>query len=666
MRLDLPFIPSSSMATSFKYWRRQLHFISAGETLRQVTACLESRTPGAYLRFGRADIDAVLGMRTATIKLPGALVLEARRAFLLSGENIFKSLQVECPALHLPSRTAAISNREALYRLNVAGACFLDGPVYSYNALSGDAVEDAPALQQFLNFMTACQPGLVYKQCQIRPAAFDKLAPRFSIVVPEDDIYARLDGLEDELVRMAESAPESFTVIVLALGPAGRVLALRLMKRAFPGFLLDMDDLCGIPFESLQAARRPGLLTRSLNNFRAARIPKEEEPEAGLPAQPDGKLTLRFEGPLLGHYSFSIINRELCSRFGRDNRLDLTIRPGDTPFTLDPFNPANSAGFAAIVERVEEPLGRAAQVHISNHARHPFTPPPEGRWVIIQPWDYASLPVRWVGWIRTQIDEVWAPSHFVRSAFLEAGLPPERVAVVPNGVNVRLYRPDARKVKLASRKSFKFLFVGGPFWRKGFDTLLDAYARAFSAHDEVCLVIKSAPEFWTDNGSKLLAAFRSRQGAPEILGIIQALDQVRMAGLYASCDCLVHPYRAEGFALCVAEAMASALPVIVTGMGATLDFCNAGNAFLIPAGLRQMDEKQIDDMPTLDYPSYAEPDLDGLVGWMRYVYEHPREARATARNGMMKIRTEFTWDHAAEIAIQRLLALQNKPLQRLR
>jgi hypothetical protein len=79
-----------------------------------------------------------------------------------------------------------------------------------------------------------------------------------------------------------------------------------------------------------------------------------------------------------------------------------------------------------------------------------------------------------------------------------------------------------------------------------------------------------------------------------------------------------------------------------------------------------MDEKQIDDMPTLDYPSYAEPDLDGLVGWMRYVYEHPREARATARNGMMKIRTEFTWDHAAEIAIQRLLALQNKPLQRLR
>jgi hypothetical protein len=79
-----------------------------------------------------------------------------------------------------------------------------------------------------------------------------------------------------------------------------------------------------------------------------------------------------------------------------------------------------------------------------------------------------------------------------------------------------------------------------------------------------------------------------------------------------------------------------------------------------------MAEKQIDDMPTLDYPSCAQPDLYGLAGWMRYVYEHPREARATARNGMMKIRTEFTLDHAAEIAIQRLLALQDKPLQRLK
>ena len=38
-----------------------------------------------------------------------------------------------------------------------------------------------------------------------------------------------------------------------------------------------------------------------------------------------------------------------------------------------------------------------------------------------------------------------------------------------------------------------------------------------------------------------------------------------MAALYAACDCLVHPYRGEGFGLPIAEAMACGLPVIVTG-----------------------------------------------------------------------------------------------------
>jgi hypothetical protein len=51
---------------------------------------------------------------------------------------------------------------------------------------------------------------------------------------------------------------------------------------------------------------------------------------------------------------------------------------------------------------------------------------------------------------------------------------------------------------------------------------------------------------------------------------------------------------------------------------------------------------------------------------MRYVYEHPNKSGVTARAGMNKIRAEFTWDHAAEIAIQRLTALSDKPIQRMK
>jgi len=194
--------------------------------------------------------------------------------------------------------------------------------------------------------------------------------------------------------------------------------------------------------------------------------------------------------------------------------------------------------------------------------------------------------------------------------------------------------------------------------------LLAAYGRAFSRSDDVSLVVKSVPDFWTKAGARQLAEFRSGVGAPETLSIVQSLEPRRMAGLYAACDCLVHPYRAEGFAICVAEAMASGLPVIVTGSGGTRDYCNEQTAFLLPATQRQMERKQLDDEPTLDYPTYAEPNVDELVERMRYVYDHRQDTRRIANAGMKKIRAEFTWDIAADKAAQRLIALRERPILR--
>jgi hypothetical protein len=98
----------------------------------------------------------------------------------------------------------------------------------------------------------------------------------------------------------------------------------------------------------------------------------------------------------------------------------------------------------------------------------------------VQPWEYGSIPKGWLEALG-QVDEVWAYTEYVRDCYLAAGVPAERVHVVPLGVDCERFSPQAPPLPLPTKKRFKFLFVGGTIHRKGIDVLLEAYARTFTA-----------------------------------------------------------------------------------------------------------------------------------------------------------------------------------------
>lgn len=256
------------------------------------------------------------------------------------------------------------------------------------------------------------------------------------------------------------------------------------------------------------------------------------------------------------------------------------------PYEPHQFGAEADPRFAPLERRMKAMLSRPADIHVRHQWPPNFTPPAQGHWVVMQPWEFGSIPRTWIERMRAEVDEVWAYTDFVRQCYIADGMPPERVHIVPLGANTQRFNPAAAPRRLSTQKRYKFLFVGGTIYRKGPDILLNAYRQAFSAKDDVCLVIKDmgGESFYKgQTAAEYIRQVQRDPNAPEILYLTENMAPGDLPGLYTACDCLVHPYRGEGFGLPIAEAMACSLPVIVTGAGACLDFCDESVAYLIPA-----------------------------------------------------------------------------------
>ena len=266
--------------------------------------------------------------------------------------------------------------------------------------------------------------------------------------------------------------------------------------------------------------------------------------------------------------------------------------------------------------------------------------------------------------MNTMLDEIWVPSNYVKELYIRSGIFEKLVQIIPWGVDTALFNPDTQPAKLKTQKRFKFLFVGGTIYRKGIDVLLKAYLQCFTSNDDVCLVIKDMRFYQSQSAREIIDRAQKRSCAPEILYLEEDLPPSMIPGVYTACNCLVHPYRGEGFGMPIVEAMSCGLPVIVTGSGACLDFCDEHTAYLVPAKIRYLNNKYIGNLETVDYPFLAEPDAGALAGYMREVYQNPDRARIIGQHARDIVCRKFTWDHTAQKIISRFMVLRGQNIRR--
>ncbi|MBI5180544.1 MAG: glycosyltransferase family 4 protein [Nitrospirae bacterium] len=244
----------------------------------------------------------------------------------------------------------------------------------------------------------------------------------------------------------------------------------------------------------------------------------------------------------------------------------------------------------------------------------------------------------------------------MRRVYTDSGIAPHKVIVIPNGVNTSIFRPEGNKMWLDTGKRFKFLFVGGTIYRKGIDILLNTYLRTFTSNDNVVLVIKDfgSNSFYKGQSvTGLIKEIQRTPNAPEVLYMEKDLAEQDMAALYRNCDCLVHPYRGEGFGLPVLEAMACGLPVVVTDGGSTDDFVDDSIGFRVPSK-RVYGEKMVGELETVSEIWHLEIDQDVLSRIMNEIYFNPSVLPGMGMEASRKASAYFNWKDISHKVMERL------------
>lgn len=163
-------------------------------------------------------------------------------------------------------------------------------------------------------------------------------------------------------------------------------------------------------------------------------------------------------------------------------------------------------------------------------------------------------------------DHIVVASELAARSYREAGLPGERVSVVPLGVDLETFRPGDR----TEASGLAALFVGKMTPVKGFDVLLEAWRELAQERPAVRL--------------RVAGQGRRPPGLPE--GTVAApVPHSELPPVYAAADVLILPSRLDGFGLVVSEALACGTPVIVSDHVGAGDLIREGvNGWIVAAG----------------------------------------------------------------------------------
>lgn len=249
-------------------------------------------------------------------------------------------------------------------------------------------------------------------------------------------------------------------------------------------------------------------------------------------------------------------------------------------------------------------------------------------------WESTMVPPHWKEHAK-EYDEWWTANEFGKQAFINSGVPEEKLQVFEHGVDSTIWTPKLR----GQNDVVRFLHIDSGSPRKRADLAKEAFVKAFgnSLNYEITFKYSHTPSSGVNWDDPQVMSDHGDWENGNIRHIHENMSLEDLVKLYHYHDVIVYPSEGEGFGMIPMQALATGMPVISTGRWCSYERYLNGNIIESTLG-------QSDIMET--YTRFGDvvlPSLESTVDLMKSAADNIVVQSQTFFNQVDSVTNDYSW-----------------------
>jgi glycosyltransferase involved in cell wall biosynthesis len=262
-------------------------------------------------------------------------------------------------------------------------------------------------------------------------------------------------------------------------------------------------------------------------------------------------------------------------------------------------------------------------------------------------WESTMVPPHWKEHAKNY-DEWWTANEFGRQAFINSGVPEEKLHVFEHGVDPNIWTPKLR----GQNDVIRFLHIDSGSPRKRADIAKEAFKKAFGNNLDYEITFKYShtnPSAVDWNNPKTMEEHGDWEDG-NIRHIRENMSLEDLVKLYHYHDVIVYPSEGEGFGMIPMQALATGMPVISTGRWCSYERYLNNNIIDSHLGQSHIQETYV------RFGDVVVPSLGSTVELMRSVAANIKGQSEVFFNQRQQVIQDYDWYSLSKKAIDGLIS----------